>query len=351
MTTANKRGPAKVTIEFAGSAVEPVAPLIRWVEPASLTAKLPDINWICQGLRLAPGAVSCFSGYGYSGKTAVGQSLLISVANGLDFLRVHRCEQGLAGHLDYEQGFRLSVERMQRLCRGFGLALEEGLKNIRYCPFPEVYLDEKRAYDAICRAIDGLRIVLIDSSRAAMPGVEENDSKSRVHVDTLSRISEKTGTAFLLICHDGKSGETPRQQKERTRGSSAMYDAMQVMWGFERKDSEDFGRAVLRKDRLSGSKAEFGYRFEDVRQLDSLEGSLLVHHLEPEQMRGEPRTVLIKAHLLETLKKNPGLMSVEDIRFHMPDGYKHMTDVRAGVRELERSKVVSFDRDRGYVPQ
>jgi hypothetical protein len=333
-------------------ASEPAKPRepIEWIEPVRLTEKLPPIDWICEGMRLAPGVVSCFSGYGYSGKTAIGQLLLLSVANGRPFLGLMACKQGLVGHLDYEQGFRLSVERMQRLCRGMPLPLEMGLQNLRYCPFPEVYLDNEKGKSAIAKAVDGLKLVLIDSSRAAMPGVDENDSKSRVHVDSLSRISEKTGTGFLLICHDGKSGEAPRTRKERTRGSSAMFDAMQTMWGLEMKDGEDFGRADLRKDRLTGSKNAFGYRFEDSpASIDESPSWLKIHHLDPEQMKGGSKLLMFRLHTLQTIKANPGLTSIETICMAMPDGFRHASSVRATVRDLEKEKLVTYDRERGYV--
>lgn len=331
-------------------AAQPKEP-IKWVEPSRLMAKLPAIDWICEGLRLAPGVVSCFSGYGYSGKTALGQLLLLSVATGRSFLKLYDCKQGPVGHLDYEQGFRLSVERLQRLCNGIPIPLTEGLSHVKYCPFPEVYLDDQKGKDAICKAVDGLKLVLIDSSRAAMPGVDENDSKSRVHVDSLSRISERTGTAFLLVCHDGKSGDgnAPRAKKERTRGSSAMFDAMQTMWGFEMKDGEDFGRADLRKDRLTGSKASFGYRFEDSpATLGESPSWLRIQHLSPEQMKGSGKPGLFRLHVLHVLMAHPGLSSVELVCMHMPDGFRHASSVRATIRDLEKEKRVNFDRERGY---
>ena len=317
---------------------KPTLPTIQWMEKSKLIAPLPPINWLCKQLRLAPGAVSCFSGFGYSGKTAFAQLLLLSIANGRSFMGLMACESGEVGHLDYEQGWRLSVERYHREVRGMGLGLEEGMDKVRYCPFPEHYVDDQKGRDAIARSVEGLKAVLVDSGRASMPGTEENDSKSRIHIDGLTRIGEKTGVTFVMILHDGKAGQNPRQQKERTRGSSALYDAMQTVWGFEKKDDEDFVRAVLRKDRLTGAESRFGFRFEDSEGDREAEDSWLkIHHLDPEQMKeGDSKASRYKMEVLNCIKLHPGLTSIEEIRFHMPQGYRNLNEVRPAVRELEK---------------
>lgn len=282
-------------------------PRIAWLPLAELVAPLPPINWICQSLRLAPGAVSCLSGYGYSGKTALAMALLLAVGNGRSFLDVMSCEPGVCGQLDYEQGKRLSVQRMQRLCRGAGLPLEEGLRNWRFCPFPEHYVDNEKGRDVIARSVEGMKVCMIDSGRASMPGIEENDSKSRIHIDGLSRVSEKTGTAFLMILHDGKGGEDKRG-KERTRGSSAIYDAMQTVWGCDKREGEDFIRAELRKDRLSGSDGEFGFKFVDSPgPYDAPDSWVKIQHLDPEQMKGKSTLDSRVDAVVEAAKLQPGL--------------------------------------------
>jgi hypothetical protein len=68
-------------------------------------------------------------------------------------------------------------------------------------------------------------LVVLDALRGATPTQDENDSRIRPCLDNLSRVSEKTGTAFLVLHHarkqqQGGSGD-PR---ELLRGSSAIFD-------------------------------------------------------------------------------------------------------------------------------
>jgi hypothetical protein len=118
-------------------------------------------------------------------------------------------------------------------------------------------LDRDDAEKWLAEVCAGVSVVVVDSFRAAWPSLDENASDSRRALDTLFRVSERTGAAFVVIHHSGKkSGE--RGQRERLRGSSALFDACQNVLLFE-PTSEEPGspvRVTQAKARLSGIPAK-----------------------------------------------------------------------------------------------
>ncbi len=280
------------------------APKMKWLTVAELTAPLPPIEWICEPLKLAPGAVSMFAGYGYSGKTAAAQSLVMSMVHRKDVFGLWRIQKGLAAHADYEQGRRLTVERYQRLGRAMGIDdAWEGIEDdaLRVVPLPEVYLDDPSAKDEYCWLCDGgVRLLIVDSFRAGVPSIDENDSKARIFLDMLSRVSEKMGTAILVIHHfnkdDGKGGA------KKLRGTAAIFDACQTVWSFVATDGEPIISATILKDRLTGTKdTGFGIEFVDV--LDKR--GLAIEHRETAQIKRVTTLDRIRADVLDFVAGNP----------------------------------------------
>lgn len=314
-----------------------------WLGLDAMAKPAEPVAWLCKGLKLAPGAVNCLAGYGYSGKTAIAQALILSMITGKPLFGLFDVPQVPVIWFDYEQGLRMSASRMQRQARGLGVDLSQYPNDsIRYAEFPDIYLTEKgEGLDKVARLVDGRGFCVMDSARALTPGVDENDSRIRIPFDGLSRISQKTGCVFLVIHHFGKSGDGrggSKPMKERMRGSSALFDAMQVSWGLEVRDGEDFVRFYLSKDRVTNEKPElkFGVRFIDNAEDDSV----VLRHLDKEQMRGTSLADLYNLHVLATIKANQAnqsFPSVESIRHRMPDGFKRANECRGAVRELQSS--------------
>lgn len=281
----------------------------HWLSVAELGQELPPIPWVCQSLRIAPGGVTMFSGYGYSGKTAFAQLLGLSILFGQNMMGLYAVKNGSVGHADYEQGTRVSLGRYQRGALAMGHSLSTLPEDaLRLCPLPDVYLDAKRAYEALMRLCEGCVLVIVDSFRAAVPGMDENDSKCRVFIDLLSRVSEKTGCAIVLIHHNNKDQPgAVRRKSQKARGSGAIYDACQVHWNFEAPDGKPI-EVSLEKDRLCGTKEfRFGIRFADV-----MDGKgLTVTHLDESQL-GQVNSVektidRITRDIVEVIKARPKL--------------------------------------------
>ena len=66
-----------------------------------LLTPLPPVEWLCQSLRIAPGAPTMFAGYGYSGKSVVMQCLTLSVASGSPLWGLYATRRVKVLHLDY----------------------------------------------------------------------------------------------------------------------------------------------------------------------------------------------------------------------------------------------------------
>jgi hypothetical protein len=107
-------------------------------------------------------------------------------------------------HIDYEQGRHATFKRYQRLARGLGASRLELGDRLHVAVNPGVYLTDVDAESAFARACEGMDLCLVDSLRAATPGADENESMVRACLDCLLRVSEKTGTAFLVMHHAGK---------------------------------------------------------------------------------------------------------------------------------------------------
>lgn len=226
-----------------------------------LFAPLPAVKWLCQTLRIAPGAPTLFAGYGYSGKSVALQSLALSVASGAPLWGEKACTSGRVLHLDYEQGKRITAGRYQRLAYAEGIEPRLLIGRLECGVLPSVPLTP----DALAWMGEGRAVVVVDSWRGSHPGVDENSSEVRKTLDAMGVASEKTGCAFLTLHHARKpQKESSGGAKMSIRGSSGFFDGCQTVYLF---DGENVGAPLvtLEKDRLEGSSVEpFVLRIEDV---------------------------------------------------------------------------------------
>lgn len=233
-------------IEFPAGVQRPEGMNIIGAE--DLFAPLPPVDWLCQSLRIAPGAPTLFAGYGYSGKSVALQGLALSVASGCALWGAYSCRRGRVIHLDYEQGKRITACRYQRL------AYAEEVDPRSLTGWLECGVLPSRSLDAdvLCRLGENRSMALVDSWRAAHPEVDENSSEVRKTLDAMGTASEKTGCAFLPLAHSRKpQRDAPGGGKMAIRGSSGFYDGCQTVYVF---DGQTVGSPMveLQKDRLGG---------------------------------------------------------------------------------------------------
>lgn len=255
----------------------------------ALAEELPPIPWLCEAIRLAPGAVALVAGYGYSRKTMAMQSLALSVATGKRLWGLYDVRRGRVVHLDYEQGKRLDMERYQRLARGMGFELGDLDDDVlRVACMPRVYLETQAAIDSLMPVVEGAALVVVDSLRAAFPHADENSSEIRSYLDALNHVSERTGAVVVVIHHARKPSATAGGTATHAiRGSSALFDACQSVYVFE--GEKDTPTTVHhQKDRVMGSTVpDFGITGEDVQGPSGSRWGLRVTHLELQQVEAE----------------------------------------------------------------
>jgi hypothetical protein len=198
---------------------------VEWRNAQAIFAPLPPTRWVSQDLHLCPGRPTLLAAYGASGKTLALQSLALSIAADKPIWEHFSSTRGAVKHFDHEQGWHATSKRYQRLSLGMGIVPPELDERLFVAVFPHLYLNSQNAVDAYCRACDGAAVVILDALRGATPGQDENDSKIRICLDNLTRVSEKIGACFIVIHHAGKPKEGHSDVRTVVRGSSAIFDA------------------------------------------------------------------------------------------------------------------------------
>jgi hypothetical protein len=202
-------------------------PELPWLYGAALNEPVPPHPWAVPALQLGPGRPAMIVAYAGTAKTIAMQSLLLAYAAGVNVWGAFPVNRGgVALHLDFEQGAHATRRRYQRLAYGMNVDLDEVAGRLGVISFPRLYLTDKDAEQALEREIQGAGIVLIDSFRAACPGVDENASEVRRYVDLLTRVSEHTGACIILIHHSGKEKVGHSDKRQIARGSSGIMDAV-----------------------------------------------------------------------------------------------------------------------------
>jgi hypothetical protein len=222
-------------------------------DAAAIFAPLAPLRYIIQAIDLCPGAPALWAGYGYSMKTLAAQAAAMTIASGSG--RVWGCftaQPGRVLHIDYEQGSRLTRERYQRLAVPRMLGPDDVADRLSLITMPDLPLDGPKAEAQLSRLVDGYSLVLIDSLRAAAPHIDENSSDARRPLDMLSRVSERTGAAFVVIHHARKPNAAQvGGAKMAIRGSGALFDACGSVLVFEGEKGQPT-RVTHEKARASG---------------------------------------------------------------------------------------------------
>lgn len=209
-----------------------------WLSTTQIFEPLPATKWLSKDLQVGPGRPTMFAGYGNSKKSITLSAFGLAVAAGRPIWERFPTKPGVVRHLDYEMGSHPTRKRYQRLARGMGIDVAELGDRLELAVFPSIYLNSDGAVEAYEREVAGADVVILDALRGATPGVDENDSKIRICLDNLTRISERTSVAFLVIHHAGKPKEGHTDARMKVRGSSAIFDACGAVFVLEgSKDS------------------------------------------------------------------------------------------------------------------
>ena len=259
----------------------------------AIFAPLPPLTWMCEGLRLAPGGVTLFAGYGDSAKSIFVQYLIMCIVTGTPIFGKFPVTKGNVLHLDYEQGVRLSRERYQRIGRGMNVELDDLPDGaLRFAAFPDIYLDDGKAEEALRATVDEMPVTIIafDSFKAGCPDTEENSSAARKPLDMLTRVCGDA-RSVLGIHHsrkppqDGGRNSDPRMS---IRGTGAIYDGVFGAFVLEReRDDQDSPIRVHHvKERMRGRRLDtFGFRVLDVAKGSDPHWGLRVEYVEADMIK------------------------------------------------------------------
>ena len=219
-------------------------PLCPFSGLPNLAKPLPPRSWASEWLTITPGRPTVFAGEGGTRKGWFAMALMVGGAAGVPILG-HTLKESLRSlYLDWEQGEIETRGRFQALARGYDIDLAAlGTRlGYRWRPVPSL-ADNRNQHtlDVLCRHADGMDLVVIDSNRAASPGVDENSVQASGVGDVCLAASEKTGASFVILDHAGKpKNDEPsgRTRKHSQRGHSSKLDISQAMFVFSCKKGE-----------------------------------------------------------------------------------------------------------------
>jgi hypothetical protein len=206
----------------------------EWVVrlPEEIFGPLTEPDYLIAGV-IRRGGLLEIQAYGGSGKSWLAVNLALCVATGSPWLGRLDTKQCTVAYLDYESGFYECARRLQANARA--LDLLPPVSGIGLITMPDSYMTSDGFEAAVTKLAGAYDVIIIDTLKAASPGVDENDSKIREGLDRLRRVGERTGCTFVVLIHSKKksNSQTEIDPRERDRGSSASYDAADAQLSIE----------------------------------------------------------------------------------------------------------------------
>ena len=178
-----------------------------WDSPLSFLVPEEPIQYLCEGLRLAParGKISIIGGDPGGGKGPIANHLAVCLALGLPAFGKHTCRQTNVLLIDCE-GARLTMRRLRRLARGMGV--DPGALEGRLVVLDGSLLGDLTSEDAqapLERVISERQIgaVILDSYTTAMlpTGIDSNAPQYAI----LAQLLGKLDVCVLAVAHRRKS--------------------------------------------------------------------------------------------------------------------------------------------------
>ncbi len=306
--------------------IEPIAPYNGY-DGEQVLADLPPTPWVVEGLQIAPGRPTLLAAYGATGKTMALQSMMVSLALGRKVWG--KFATGKDGvkviHFDYEQGLHATFLRYQRLLIGMRLdrtdkKIRAAFKeNLRVHVFPGLYLDARAAESELIKLCTGVTIAVIDSLRAMVPGIDENDSVIRRFIDILTRVSQATGCAFIVIHHSAKIKDDDNvDPRYVVRGSSAIFDACGCVYAMmgSRGEPKKVLQVKTPADGKGSGVEPFELCIEDVEAGGDKEAGVAVVHQEPtveQEMTPVEHLDAVKRNIISVIQTDKGLKTTNAV--------------------------------------
>jgi len=308
------------------------APLVTlWAPDLALTVE--PIVFASKDLTIAPGRPSVFAGEGGTRKGWFSMAMLLCAAAETKMLGRFGLRRMRGLYFDYEQTERITRERFQLLAKGQQIdlaSLGQGL-GYRWKPVPtwapRTDADGERTRDDLCRHVEGIDIVVVDSVRACSRGVDENSVFASGPLDLATEVSERTGTCFVFLDHAGKPDPAhARSRKHTQRGHSSKLDAGQTLLVFSAVKGEP---TLVSCDRAQAvAEAEWPEDFQFT--LAAANGGLQLQEIvTPQKLKDA--VALLKGRILEAVRKDPTLTSANAVHLRIKGT---RSDVLQATKEL-----------------
>lgn len=255
---------AEKTNGAAGHATPAIPGLLTGID---LDTELPELEYLVRaiGLNAGSGPPHLIAGYGFSGKTVALQAALVSLVGDRPVWGVHGASRPFrAIHVDLEQGRRVTQRRYQRLARAMNVSLSQLGEAIAVVVHPGITLrvEDEARWIAL---MSGRDVMVVDSLRASMPGVDENSSDIRAGLDLLGKWSEKTNCRVIVIHHARKPSEGSQLEgRYSIRGSGGIYDACDSIYVFTAKKGEPVAVEHVKAREHGELEADFSLVISDV---------------------------------------------------------------------------------------
>jgi hypothetical protein len=287
----------------ATTVATPPAPKFEIIDAAGIFAELEEPEYLVDQVARRGSLIQIVS-YGGSGKSWLGVEMLVSVAAGKPWLGRFPTKAGAGLYLDWENGSYEMRRRFHAVAKARGLAVP--VPGVALSAMPSVYMSDAGDFGrAVLEASAGRALVVVDTLKAANPGIDENDSNMRVGLDHLRRVGEQTGCTFVVLVHGKKiSGSLSAiDPREQGRGSSAIFDAADSVFHVVYAPDEPL--------RVSQTKARMGRTVEPflVSITDTESGGVLVSASDaPPGDTEDPAADFRKLcdAVLEVVKAHPG---------------------------------------------
>jgi hypothetical protein len=228
----------------------------RWNARAfedSFVRPLPTIPWLCPDLEIGPGRPNGIVGAPSAGKSDMAQTIAVGVAAGVRIYDRFDCRRGRVAHIALDMG-TLGVElRYRRLAAGLGVTPDDLRGRLVVLSRPSILLTTPNAEQLFADLFAEFDLVIVDTLRDAMPGIDENDSRVGQYVHLLGGAAEAAGrgTSVLFLHHSPKNAGG-------VRGSGAIKGASGAVWEIEGERDEPRRVSHFRQHDLSqGVKPDF----------------------------------------------------------------------------------------------
>jgi AAA domain-containing protein len=188
----------------------------------------PPIEWRIDGLAV-DGALTMLAGREGEGKSLLALALASAVTRGGD-VAGFACKPGRALIIDVENGEREAHRRVHRL--------RPDPEKLSYCVGP---LNLSSELDLLAELLDRLEnpeLVVLDSFRPLIPGIDENDSRVDADLAPLRDLVRAHRSACILLHHASK------QQGGDYRGSTAIGAAVELGFTLSSKRDADPRRCL-----------------------------------------------------------------------------------------------------------